>query len=202
MLRFVEVFVVLVLISKLTINFPVAVKNSGGCFRDLSVSLVSPRFVFIVGNLIVITLFAKSGQFSGQNSTGKGSGNDLYEEFLNRSEKNQAIHHYRTEYLQKQRKTEQKQGKPEGKRSNSEVDSVKIKNYQRSSSEKMIRPRSNKPLRRSETVKFEKSSDLSRKTVRDSYPEDHMSNEEFQNIIESFIERQKRFLRDEEYILE
>ncbi|KAE8716884.1 hypothetical protein F3Y22_tig00110108pilonHSYRG00088 [Hibiscus syriacus] len=61
LLRFVEVCILLVLISRFTTHLPVAF---GEYFRGLSVLLVSPRFVFVVGNAIVITLFAKAGQFS------------------------------------------------------------------------------------------------------------------------------------------
>ncbi|GLT86201.1 hypothetical protein SLE2022_043570 [Rubroshorea leprosula] len=204
LLRFFEVCVVLILISRFTVQFPVAVKNSGGYFRDLTVALVSPRFVFVVGNLIVITLFAKSGHFSGGDSNGKRSGNDLYEEFLERSEKSQAaIDRYETEYREKQRKTEETEYRK--KRSNSEESTNNItiwretKDYRRCQSENMKRDKSYQRLRRSETEKYPKLNDSDEKTVKNSYPEDNMSSEEFRYTIEAFIERQKRFRMDEEY---
>ncbi|MED6169492.1 hypothetical protein PIB30_021789 [Stylosanthes scabra] len=87
MLRFLEVCVVLVLISRLSLRLPVAVKNSGEYFRDLSVFVNSPRFVFFVGNAIIITLFAQSGQFSSQGSRRNDSEEDLYHEFLHNATK-------------------------------------------------------------------------------------------------------------------
>ncbi|MED6183476.1 hypothetical protein PIB30_038155 [Stylosanthes scabra] len=89
MLRFLEVCVVLVLISRLSLRLPIAVKNSGEYFRDLSVFVNSPRFVFFVGNAIIITLFAQSGQFSGQGSRRNDSEEDLYHEFLENATKKQ-----------------------------------------------------------------------------------------------------------------
>jgi hypothetical protein len=79
----IQVCVVLVTISRLSMQLPLAVKNSTGYFRDVTVSLVNPRFLFVVGNAIIITLFAKSRQFSAQDCTKKTSGSDLYEEFIN-----------------------------------------------------------------------------------------------------------------------
>ncbi|KAB1207303.1 hypothetical protein CJ030_MR7G011624 [Morella rubra] len=76
--RAIEVCVVLVLISRLTMQLPRAVKNSNG-----------PCFLFVVGNAIIITLFAESGQFSARDPTAKTSAYDLYEELLKNGKKNQ-----------------------------------------------------------------------------------------------------------------
>ncbi|XVF67746.1 hypothetical protein PTKIN_Ptkin10aG0146900 [Pterospermum kingtungense] len=200
LVRFVEFFVVLVLISRFTIQLPVAVKNSGDYFRGLSVVLVSPRFVFIVGNVIVITLFAKAGQFSAQDSASKSSAADLYEEFLEMSEKRQAIHRCEIE----------NRGKQSTKRIVGEEKIVSVnvhkpkgaKNYRRSKSEKWIN--SNKAcqqLRRSESEKYRKNndSDGQEMVMKTSYPEDGLSNEQFRSTVEAFIAKQKRLLREEEY---
>ncbi|KAI4298319.1 hypothetical protein L6164_031893 [Bauhinia variegata] len=89
--RFIELCVVLVLISRLSIQLPVAVRSSGDYFRNLSVLVISPRFVFVVGNVIIITLFAQSGHFSAQGSPSKSSESDFYEEFIQKSTKHQKI---------------------------------------------------------------------------------------------------------------
>ncbi|KAL1324184.1 hypothetical protein HN51_034354 [Arachis hypogaea] len=90
-LRFLEVCVVLVLISRLSLRLPVAVKTSSEYFRDLSMFVNNPRFVFLIGNAIIIALFAQSGQFSAQGSRRKDSEDDLYQEFLHNATKKQKV---------------------------------------------------------------------------------------------------------------
>ena len=196
LLRFVEVCVVLVWISRFTTHLPVAVKNSGEYFRGLSVVLVSPRFVFIVGNAIVITLFAKAGQFSAQDST---SGTDLYEEFVEKSEKSQAIQRYEIENREKQ----SKKSVDEEKIVSLNVHASKgTKNCRRTQSENLKRVNCNKAcqqLRRVESEKYKKHNDPDEKMVKSSCPEDGMSSEQFRNTVEAFIARQKKLLREEEY---
>ncbi|XWS62766.1 hypothetical protein CRYUN_Cryun06bG0038900 [Craigia yunnanensis] len=196
LLKFVEVCVVLVLISKFTTHLPVAVKNSGEYFRGLSVVLVSPRFVFIVGNAIVITLFAKAGQFSAQDST---SGTNLYEEFVEKSEKSQAVHRYEIEYREKQ----SKKSVGEEKIFSLNVHTSKgTKNFRRTQSENLKRVNCNKAcqqLRREESEKYRKYNDSDEKMVKSSYPENGMSNEQFRNTVEAFIARKKKLQREEEF---
>ncbi|XP_021286879.1 uncharacterized protein LOC110418465 [Herrania umbratica] len=198
-LRFVEFCVVLVLISRFTTQLPVAVKNSGEYVRGLSVVLVSPRFVFIVGNVIVITLFAKAGQFSAQDSTAKSSGTDLYQEFVEKSEKSQAIHRYGIEYREKQ----SKKSVVEEKIVCLNVHTSKgTKHYKRSQSENLKRVNCNEAcqqLRRLESEKYRKHNDSDQTMVKSSYPEDGMSSDQFRDAVEAFIARQKKLLREEEY---
>ncbi|KAK6240915.1 protein of unknown function DUF4408 - like 2 [Theobroma cacao] len=199
LLRFVEFCVVLVLISRFTTQLPVAVKNSGRYFRGLSVVLVSPRFVFIVGNVIVITLFAKAGQFSAQDSTAKSSGTDLYQEFVEKSEKSQAIHRFGIEHIEKQ----SKKSVVEEKIVSLNVHTSKgTKQYKRSQSENLKRVNCNEAsqqLRRLESEKYRKHNDSDQTMVTSSYPEDGMSSEQFRDAVEAFIARQKKLLREEEY---
>lgn len=195
---------VLFLVSRLSLQLPHAVKNSGGYFRDLSVVLVSPRFVFVVGNIIVIVLFAKSGQFSGRDSDKNSfsGAEDLYEEFLKNSEKinQKVVCRDMVEYRPNKQSTSRVLA--HGKRASST--SWEIKNYERSKSENLERQKKShggRQLRRSETEKFEEnikpSCEISEKSL---HPEDAMSNEEFRNKVEAFIARQQRFrLEEEEY---
>ncbi|OMO75641.1 hypothetical protein COLO4_25968 [Corchorus olitorius] len=199
--RLVELCVVLVLISRFTTTqLPVAVKNSGEYFRGLSDVLVSPRFVFIVGNVIVITLFAKSGQFSAQDPNGKSSGTDIYEEFVEKSEKSHAIHRYEVESREKQIK---KNNRVEEKVVSLTVHTSKgTKNYKRSQSENLRRNKACQlQLRRLESEKYIKpnDSDDEKMVTKSSFPEDGMSNEQFRDTVEAFIARQKKLLREEEY---
>ncbi|XP_028767934.1 uncharacterized protein LOC114725572 [Neltuma alba] len=89
--RLVEVCVFLILLSRISFQVPVAVKNSGDYFRGFSVFMVSPRFVFVIGNIIIITLFAQSGQFTARGSKSKSLESDLYQQFIQNITKNQKI---------------------------------------------------------------------------------------------------------------
>ncbi|XP_012480355.1 uncharacterized protein LOC105795324 [Gossypium raimondii] len=187
LLRFVEVFVLLVVIFRFTTtHLPVAVKNSGEYFRGLSVTLVSPRFVFVVGNIIIITLFVKAGKFSSHDLTTT----DLYEKFV---EKSHATHPYVTE-----------------KKSVVVADEKRIvrldvhgpKNLRRTQSENMKKTKSDKhcsQLRRLGSEKYVKCCGSEEKSTTRSCAEDGMSNEQFRNTVEAFIARQKKLLREEEY---
>ncbi|CAK7329669.1 unnamed protein product [Dovyalis caffra] len=199
--RLIEIGLVLALISRFSIQLPVAVRNSSEYFKGLTVTLVSPRFIFVLGNVIVITLFAKSGQFSGQESNGKSSSTDLYEEFVQKSEKSQGTHQYEAESRERQVIY------VEYKVTEDASTSLESKKYNRSQSEKLKRPNGNKScreLRRSATEKCRKSIDSDKESEKSSFPEDKLSNDEFRCAIEAFIARQKRFRIDEEnsYILE
>ncbi|CAI8583553.1 unnamed protein product [Vicia faba] len=89
LLRYVEMCVVLVLISRLSFQqLPLALKNSTEYFRGFE---ISPGFVFLIGNVIIITLFAQSGHFSNDSSKRKSSEHDLYLEFLQNSNMYQRI---------------------------------------------------------------------------------------------------------------
>ncbi|KAL4360524.1 hypothetical protein GQ457_04G001970 [Hibiscus cannabinus] len=186
LLRFVEVCILLVLISRFTTCLPVAVRNSGDYFRGLSVVLVSPRFVFVVGNAIIITLFVKAGQFT----TPK---NDLYQEFVEKSEKIHTTHQY---------ETDRKCVSQEGKKIDVNI-STERKNFCRTKSENLKLTRSGKrycnQLQRSGSENIVKCADPERESAKNPCPEDGMSNEQFRDTVEAFIARQKKLLREEEY---
>ncbi|KAF8013536.1 hypothetical protein BT93_I1394 [Corymbia citriodora subsp. variegata] len=193
MFRIVEICVLLVLLSRFSTQLPTAVKNSGEYFRDLKVVLVSPRFVFILGNVIIITLFAKSRQSSAQDSTMK---NDLYDEFLEKSEKSR-----------NNRQTEpQFQDKPITSEETSDDKHVVhrdevVKTYKRSQSENLHHENRVKlrVLRRSATEKCREDALCTEtgKSEKNSSPQDALSNEEFRRTVEAFIARQQRSLREE-----
>ncbi|XP_062021743.1 uncharacterized protein LOC133738263 [Rosa rugosa] len=203
--RLLEVFVVLLLISRLSLQLPNAVKNSGFYFRDISGFMFSPRFVFVVGNIIVIILFAKSGRFSAKDSSTGGSGGDFYDEFVQNSEKNQKIRRDEIEYKVNQSTCD---GGIVPVQTHS---SLEVKNYTRSQSENYTRSQSEnlkrelcqnsrRVLRRSETEMFKKNIKSGEKKVPETvFPEDGMSNEEFRCKVEAFIARQQKFRLQEEY---
>lgn len=193
--RIVEICVILILVSRFTFQLPLAVKISGEYFKDFALFLVSPRFVFILGNVIVAILFAKSGQFSSQGSAKKDPGKDFYTEFVQKSEKTQNIHPYEVENRGKQSICTEKLLCDE------EYTSLQTKSYRRCQSENFKRvncEKSCRELRRGGTEKFKKITNPGERLVKNSFPEDKMSNEEFRRTIEAFIARQQRFRREEE----
>ncbi|KNA19282.1 hypothetical protein SOVF_062670 [Spinacia oleracea] len=198
--RVFEIILILAVISRLSLQLPLALfKLSNECFYSLSIFIVSPKFVFIIGNAIVITLFVNSGRLSSNECSPKTTKTPPYQ----RKNKNMM-------------KVDQKSCKKQGIITEenammamifppSEQQQQVIKIYQRSKSEKMIIKREKVEkkccgLRRSNTeIKSLKGCGCSNDVKECHYPEDHMSNEEFQKTIENFIARQQKFLREEEF---
>ncbi|XP_061372700.1 uncharacterized protein LOC133315145 [Gastrolobium bilobum] len=203
LLRYVEVCVVLVLISRLSIQLPVAVKNSSEYFRGF---MISPRFVFLVGNIIIITLFAQSGQFSAHASSTTAPELDILHEFLHSS----TINHKIQANKPREKPSMKGQRIDNGgliKYQEKENNSLEVKDYRRCQSEINIRRvQSEKPrrvLQRCETdnsrrnIEFggvpESESESEKVALSTtSYPEDGMSNDEFRRTVEAFIARQVR----------
>ncbi|KAL9141591.1 hypothetical protein ABFS82_14G115100 [Erythranthe guttata] len=185
--RFVELFVFLVTVSRFCSQFASSVKLSAGeYFSGISIALISPRFVFLVGNAIVIVLFFKSGRFSTNNNSGGEKTADFYDEYVAKCWRNPQSHN----------KLEEK------KACDARGEGMKI---QRSHSENQMMhvDERRRQLRRSVTERCRKNSDCGRKLVsaeanRSSYEEDGMSGEEFRRTVEAFIARQQRCLREEE----
>nr|BAF98220.1 CM0216.380.nc [Lotus japonicus] len=87
LLRIIEVCVLVVLVSRFSMKLPGSVRNTSEYLREFSLFMNSPRFVFLIGNAIIITLFAQYGQFSAQGSAENvvQTEPDLYQEFLQKS---------------------------------------------------------------------------------------------------------------------
>lgn len=183
--RVVELCVLLVLVSRFSAQLPVAVKSSSEYFRELKLMLSSPTFVFVLGNVIVVTLFAMSGHVS----TGKV---DFYEEFMQKSEKI-------TSPSQNIRRP------PMPDCEDKKVILEEKTAYRRSQSQKLIhgsKSKLDRALRRSETTESFAKLNVrpgEKLLIQGPFPEDSMSNDEFRRTIEAFIARQQRNLRQEEY---
>ncbi|XP_051147416.1 uncharacterized protein LOC127262662 [Andrographis paniculata] len=169
LLRFVEVFVFLIVVSRFSTQFSFSLKLSSEYFRGVSVTLISPKSVFVIGNAIVVALILISGQFSSKTS-------DFYDEYveecrnynpqvsINKVEK-KSIDRYRS----------------------SACCNNGTKIIRRVQSEHLIKVEERHgSLRRSASDKCEKKS------------ANEMSSEEFRRTVEAFIERQQRFLKEEE----
>ncbi|CAH8380222.1 unnamed protein product [Eruca vesicaria subsp. sativa] len=181
--RLIELILVLILISKL--SFP-SLKISCDSFKEATVFLVSPSFVFFVGNAIVVILFAKSKRYSSTHETTEATSNDLYQELLYKTEKKTSeVHKTKTEQSKK-------------------LSGVKRVSFERSQSQKAfeaVHLHGGKIMRRYDSEKHLKICDSDKKVVvRAKKPEDKMSNEQFRTKIEAFIARQKRIQKDEEHL--
>ncbi|KAK7341462.1 hypothetical protein VNO80_24392 [Phaseolus coccineus] len=179
LLRIIEVCAVLVLVSRFSMQLPVAVRNSGEYFRDLSLFMNSPRFVFLIGNIIIIALFA---QFSAQGNNVVQEPN-LYQELVQNTTKNQEVV---AEYSRKKQRMKTGEAK------------ISLeKGYRRCEREK----------RRGVLRRCESESEKGRKKIEGvpveevARPEDGMSNEEFRRTVEAFIAREQRIRREEDYYL-
>ncbi|KAE7999968.1 hypothetical protein FH972_004342 [Carpinus fangiana] len=212
--RFVEMFLAMVLVSWTLARVPFAVRISGEFFRQLLGVVLSPLFVFLLCNVIIVTLLAKSGRLSGQIPSGHDGETELYEEIIknsgdhkkSQSETDPLAHVPETiVYHDKQIITEMITTAREDDAnmfsdSDSDSDLEHPKAYRRTQSEKFEREnweKSRGKLRRSETEKCPKGVKSEENPPENLAPEDELSNEEFQRTIEAFIAKQWKFRHQE-----
>ncbi|CAN4107529.1 unnamed protein product [Withania somnifera] len=203
--RFIEFCIFFVIISRFSTQVPLNFKLSTEYFKGLGVTLISPRFVFVLGNAIVIILFLKSGQSIGNDGSKNNVKIDLYDEFKQKCLMNKETY---CEQIKKQSVHVKEADCEQIKKQRKQSTLVEMKIH-RSHSDNSIclshdekKPR--KKLTRSATVRCQKviSTDSVKPTMTmttTSHPEDEMSNEEFRRTVENFIARQQRFLREEEF---
>lgn len=225
-LRVLEVFValfIMLLLSSKPVSEPVRIFAE--YLRQLCVVLANPRFVFVFGNAIIITLFVKSGHFSGVNPDGSNQAPDLYKEYVHHSENCQKVVSQTDDNDDFVKHSESHQSgftaidspipaTSEDKQIvcwenahptvlpdpvttvTKKVEEMKF--YRRTKSAPVraeIVEKPSRALRRSETDKFLDCS--VGKPQRRLSTVDELSNEEFRRMVEAFIEKQQRLLRAE-----
>lgn len=186
--RFMEAFAFLLMISRFSYQLPFSVKVSGDYFRGITFTVLSPKFVFVIGNVIILILFLKSRV--AENSDGNGKA-DLFYEYVKSCERSivntTIVASTSTSIVT--------------------VPSNKRK-ICRSRSENPIRAKckenkTHRELRRSVTeISRSKSfghgcSDTAAMEKR--CVKDELSSEDFRRTVEAFIARQQKILRDEEF---
>ncbi|KAK9066876.1 hypothetical protein SSX86_014199 [Deinandra increscens subsp. villosa] len=219
--RLLELFLAVVLLSWISSRLPFVIRIFGDYFRQLLSVIVSPLFIFLVGNVIVLTLVVKSGQLTGNFSVVDVAGTDLYEEIVNNVTESdlppvlepEEVIVYQdkrivTESIAKTVSTncrgeseiqisETTKQKPSG---DSVIPDLDLKSYRRSQSENLMKRECvveadevSGKLKRSETEIVRRTDDApaAENVV------DELSNEEFQRRIEGFIARQVRFHQEE-----
>lgn len=189
--RTLEIVVVITLISY-SISFtssylPSAVEISGAFFRRLSSLLFSPHFVFLVGNVIIITLFAKS---SGEDNSSNNAGDEISGENAGEGISVEAekfpVETPAVAPVAEGGESEEKVYR----RTKSTSEMVVLKKAEEEEEEKK------KELRRSETEvrrKIKKAPVI----MNRRFEADELSNEEFRRKVEAFIEKQQKALREE-----
>ncbi|KAK8674078.1 hypothetical protein V6N13_112376 [Hibiscus sabdariffa] len=200
--RFLELLLALLFLAWTFERVPFLVKISGEFILKLGGVVASPLFVFLVSNVIIVTLIAKSGIFSSVGS----ADSKIYEEITkiaenrSRSESQEEIVYQDKEIISEPNtntlKCEEMEPECESESdSDAEMDNPRV--YRRSKSEKLPMRKTEeqvtKELRRSETEKHRKIENIN----EELFPEDELSNEEFQRTIEDFIAKELRFRREE-----
>ncbi|XP_074286183.1 uncharacterized protein LOC141611526 [Silene latifolia] len=192
--RVFEIFLVLAVISRVSLQLPLAIfKLLNEYLSNISLIFASPQFVFVIGNVIVIVLFINHGHFSNKDNM-----------------KTPKISTYGTTNNTSIKLKHNNQGTAVTEENKimatifSTPEHQVIKIYHRSKSETITREKmETNPcnLRRSNTEikRVKKNCKCCIKDAKEShYPEDHMSNDQFRRTIEDFIAKQQRFLREEE----
>ncbi|KAL2537677.1 uncharacterized protein Fot_19068 [Forsythia ovata] len=169
-------------------------------FRGISVTLISPRFVFVLGNVILVVLLMQSGQFAAKDGHKNSYKIDFYDEYIKNCGNNQ----------QKQKLS----STHDGRKVTSDANISRERKIHRTHSENLERQHQDVPnrheFRRSITETCRKSVNHShnpryqtrklvfesKKQMNLSYAEDEMSSEEFRRTVEEFIARQQRNLRE------
>ena len=207
--RYVEICLAVVLFSWTFTRLPFAVRLSGEYFLQLSAFVSSPLFVFIVCNVIIITLIVISGCFSAQKPVADIAETEIFEELIKHGgdsaepplETDPSV---LTEpsglvvYQDKQIVFEEKKSTIIGEAEMGSDSKV----CRRTQSEKFERESSKKPhqkLRRSETEKCMKVAKSDKNLPEKEYPK--LSDEEFQRTIEAFIAKQSKFHRQESFAI-
>lgn len=209
-IRIFEFCIVLLLLSWTLTRLPLAVSISAEYLRKLA---ANPLFIFAVSNAIIAALFAQSGRFSDENSEDPSGAGKLYRELMNCriAVSDRDIQPPSTALEPPSATVDLPPVTSEVTCQDKEVISETVPapvipdretgvcsdfaNYRRTQSEKWKgeagKMKQGKQLRRSETEKLLETS------KENLYPQDKLSNEEFQRTIDAFIAKQMRFLREE-----
>ncbi|KAL2552799.1 hypothetical protein Fot_06418 [Forsythia ovata] len=205
--RIIDFRFLLIFLTWASTHVPFVVRISGEYFRQLMTIVISPLFIFIISNIIVLTLLFQSGflfpQCSQINNETKG---DLYEGFIINSDYCTNLAHEIPFLVHEQEDIvyQDKQTIFEEKKVGQNMKFVEgLKVHRRSQSESSKKKKSLEvdnfmnQLRRSKTEKCWKVINSGKTPAETVFVVDEMSNEEFQRAIEDFIAKQIKFHREE-----
>nr|XP_033509550.1 uncharacterized protein LOC117274393 [Nicotiana tomentosiformis] len=183
--HFIELFIFLVIISRFFTQLPLAFKLCIEYFKGLFITLISPIFIFVLGNAIVIILFL----LKCCHSSTKEHGSTINDHKILRP--------YLWDYTEfivvfndpKIELCKECMCISSGREVERKIYRSQSENLTRKLSYVEERP-NNRVLRQSATVACRRYSEK---------PVAEMSSEEFRHTVEAFIARQQRFLREEEF---
>ncbi|KAK4789591.1 hypothetical protein SAY86_016895 [Trapa natans] len=225
--RAVELCVALFIVIWISARLPLAVRFSFGCLRTALSFAARPLVVFVVSNVIIGTVLAKSCRFSGQSSGQNDAVDDYYDEIgelnenwqklgitLGNEAGQEVVYHDKEVITSEIGVLVQSEEIHDGSSivsdysydSDSEPDHQKAY-LRRTWSEKLpdIRKQPEeeeveeeiKVLRRSETEKYQKKT-IDGDNLREVIDlAEELSSEEFQRTVEAFIAKELRFRREE-----
>lgn len=213
--RILELCLLLVFISWISSHLPCILKISKHYFRRIIAIIISPLFIFLLSNVIVLTLLVKSGQLSTSSGYTEKSDTSLYTEFtkdvhfsVHSNAENCSAVSEEEEIVYQDKQIVGEIFTVDSKLSSHSIAQVKLqpeysilhkKVLRRSQTENLKTEISEKPgreLRRSESEmspKSERSGESTAEIVEE------LSNEEFQRAIEAYIEKQLMFHKQEKF---
>lgn len=185
LLRCVEAASAILLLSWSSARAPAAARLSADFLRRLAAVLLSPRFVFLIGNAIVLLLFSKYHQRFSSHSV-SASAADIYQEFLESRGSGGHLPCSQAPLPSEEVIYDDKDV------------CIETPAYQRSRSERMRGRRGARPgLRRAATdLGLMKGTKLVQE-YEDEKAAEAADAEEFRRVVEAFIAKQTRFLREE-----
>ncbi|KAH0688799.1 uncharacterized protein [Solanum tuberosum] len=217
--RVVEFCFVVLLLLWISTRLPFAMRISGEYFRQIVGLILSPVFIFILCNFIVLILLLKSGLHSGDSSIFRNvaGAEVLYDSFLKNTEfsadfssgnsslvpeieARDIVYEDKQTIFEESTVTNQKSFGSEELETVMNKALTKPKVPRRTQSEKLNEEKISVKFRRSETEKCRKVTNpgdsVSPETVHEV---DELSNEEFQKAIENFIAKQTKFHQQEKF---
>ncbi|WOG97808.1 hypothetical protein DCAR_0417149 [Daucus carota subsp. sativus] len=205
LLQLIELFVVITLFSWSSTCLPCVVKLVGDFFLRLSLSVLNPHIIFLIGNAIIAALFFLSRQIATDSSAVATNLNDDVLEFSNSVAEIESPPLINTAAVEIDVDDSEKQIVcVENVASRTECEAVtnaiekatkEIQKFERTQSERAWRRGAPvKQLRRSETQV--RRTVIESRGARETLEKvESLSNEDFRLTVEAFIEKQQNFLR-------
>ncbi|KAJ4902712.1 Uncharacterized protein Rs2_16663 [Raphanus sativus] len=185
--RVVQITVVMVTVAKLCYQLVIMFEDSG-----LTRVLINRHLAFVLGNAIVITIVAKCGLFVDQEPDARRNSNDFYDEFVRESSRRE-----QSEAKQSMLENSEKQSSDEEKGKKD----VTVKRHRQIITQKQESPKKSYERSRSENLEGPKKSSCGRLTRSGTERPSDDSDDELRYKIESFIARQRRNQKDEEFCI-
>ncbi|XP_073316003.1 uncharacterized protein [Primulina huaijiensis] len=204
--QFIELLVVLGLVSWSSVRVPAVMKVAGGYFVEFSAYVFNHHVVFVIGNIIIVLLFVICRRNDELSLSGGGDG--LYDDYVKHSEAvhqrehptgnvepavGEDAHAFGDDEKQIVVCSEEIKANPHGDEVTTAIEEAtrQIRRFQRTQSEKLKREIAVRPrleLRRSETEKYQRKENPKTEYFEASEI-DTLSSEEFRRTVEAFINK-------------